>query len=136
MEPHVSVITLGVHDLERATRFYRDLDWPLLQDYPGWACFSIDGGRSGLGLQAWDALAADAGVDPAGSGFRGVTLNYLVRREDRVAEVIAEAEAAGASVVKPTEKSQWGGTSGYFADPEGTLWKVAAGGDDGQPFAE
>jgi catechol 2,3-dioxygenase-like lactoylglutathione lyase family enzyme len=107
MEPHVSVISLGVRDLERATRFYRDLGWPLLQDHPGWACFSIDGGRSGLGLQAWDALAADAGVDPA-----------------------------GATVVQPAEQSQWGGTSGYFADPEGTLWKVAASGNDGQPFAE
>jgi hypothetical protein len=136
MEAHVSVITLGVHDFDRTQRFYRDPGWPRLQDYGEWVCFAIDGGRSGLGLLAWESLAADAEVDPEGSGFRGVTLSYLVRTEERVAEVMAEAEAAGATVVMPAERSQWGGTFGYFADPEGTLWKVAYGSADAQPFAE
>jgi catechol 2,3-dioxygenase-like lactoylglutathione lyase family enzyme len=137
MEPHVSVITLGVRDLERAKQFYAEgLGWPVLQDFPVWVCLGIGGGAAGLGLQPWDALAADAGVEPDGSGFRGVTLSYLVRTEDRVAEVIAEAERAGATVVKPAERAQWGGASGYFADPEGFLWKVASGEGDDHPFAE
>ena len=53
-----------------------------------------------------------------------------------VEEVLAEAERAGAKVVKPAEQTPWGGSSGYFADPDGFLWKVASGGGDDQPFAE
>lgn len=70
-----------------------------------------------------------------GNGFRGVTLSYLVRSEDRVAEVLAEAERAGGKIVKPAERAQWGGSSGYFTDPDGYLWKVASGSGQ-QPFAE
>jgi catechol 2,3-dioxygenase-like lactoylglutathione lyase family enzyme len=137
MEAQVSVITLGVRDFERAKQFYRDgLGWPVLQDYPDWMCLGIGGGAAGLGLLPWDALAADAGVDAEGSGFRGMTLSYLVRTEERVDEVIAEAERAGATVVKPAERAPWGGASGYFADPAGNLWKVACGGGDTELFAE
>jgi len=77
----------------------------------------IGGGAAGLGLLPWDALAADAGVDPEGSGFRGMTLRYLVRSEARVEEVIAEAAAAGASVVRPAERAPWGGASGLLRRP-------------------
>ena len=88
-----------------------------------------------VGLYPWEALAGDAGVAPEGTGFRGVTLSYIVRSEERVAEVMAEAERAGATIVKPAEKSQWGSSTGHFADPDGFLWKVASG--SGQaPFAE
>ena len=80
-------------------------------------------------------LRGDAGVPAEGNGFRGVTLSYLVRSEDRVAEVMAEAERAGGKIVKAAERSQWGGASGYFADPDGYLWKVASGTGQ-QPFAE
>jgi catechol 2,3-dioxygenase-like lactoylglutathione lyase family enzyme len=137
MNPHVSVITLGVRDMARAKRFYCEgLGWPVQQDYPQWVSFSLGNGSSALGLYAWDALAGDAGVAADGDGFRGVTLSYLVRADDRVAEVLAEAERAGGTVVKPAEKSPWGGASGYFSDPDGYLWKVASGGAGHQPFAE
>ena len=92
-------------------------------------------GSSLLGLYPWESLAADAGVAPDGDGFRGVTLSYIVRSEERVAEVLAEAERAGATIVKPAERSQWGGSSGHFADPDDFLWKVASGTGEA-PFAE
>ena len=136
MNAHVSVITLGVKDLAKAKQFYGEgLGWTAYQDYPQWVAFAINNGSSGLGLLAWDSLAADAGVLAEGNGFRGVTLSYLVRSEDRVAEVLAEAERAGGKIVKPAERAQWGGSSGYFADPDGYLWKVASASGQ-QPFAE
>ena len=136
MNPHVSVITLGVRDLPRARRFYAEgLGWPLEQDYPQWVSFKMGEGSSTLGLYPLDASAADAGLAADGQGFRGVTLNYLVRSEERVAEVLAEAEQAGATIAKPAEPSPWGGSSGFFTDPDGYLWKIASGTGDA-PFAE
>jgi uncharacterized protein len=134
MKARVSVITLGVEDVDRAKRFYGDgLGWPVHQDYGQWVCFSLNDGSTGLGLLARDALAADAGVAAEGTGFRGITLSYLVDSEDRVAGVLAEAAAAGATITKPAETAPWGGTSGYFTDPDGYLWKVAAG-EGSDPF--
>jgi len=136
MNPHVSVITLAVRDLPRARQFYAEgLGWPVAQDYPQWVSFKTGQGSSMLGLYPWEAAAADAGVSAEGGGFRGVTFNYLVRSDDRVAEVLVEAERAGATIVKPAEPSPWGGASGFFADPDGYLWKVASGNGDA-PFAE
>ena len=135
MKPHVSVITLGVKDIARAKKFYGEgLGWPVVQDYPQWVLFSLDDGSSGLGLYSWDSLARDAGVSAEGSGFRGVTLSYLVRSEDRVAAVLEEAKKVGAKIVREAQRAQWGGAEGYFADPDGYLWKVAAGAGD-QPYA-
>ncbi len=136
MNPHVSVITLGVRDLNRAKQFYSEgLGWPIHQDYDPWVSFRLGDGSSVLGLISWDALAADAGVPADGSGFRGVTLSYLVRSEERVAEMLAEAERAGGKIVKPAQNAPWGGCDGYFSDPDGYLWKVASGRGD-QPYAE
>lgn len=136
MNPHISAITLGVRDLAAAKRFYAEgLGWPLEQDYPQWVSFKMDDGSTMLGLYPREALAGDAGVAPDGTGFGGVTLSYLVRSEERVAEVLAEAERAGATVVQPAERSQWGGASGHFADPEGFIWKVASG-NGPAPLAE
>src|SRR5919198_1235082 len=126
MKPHVSVITLGVRDLARARQFYaEDLGWPIQQEDTDWVCFSLGDGSSALALYPWNALADDAEVPADGSGFRGVTLAYNVRSEDRVDAVLAEAEAAGGKIVKPARPAAWGGYSGYFADPEGYLWEVA-----------
>lgn len=135
MKPHVSVITLGVRDMNRAKQFYSEgLGWPIQQDYGQWVSFSLGNGSSALGLYAWDTLADDAGVAPEGSGFRGVTLSYIVGSDERVDAVLAEAERAGGTIVRPAERPQWGGRFGYFADPEGYLWKVASSAGD-QPFA-
>jgi uncharacterized protein len=136
MKPHVSVITLGVRDLERARRFYSEqLGWPIHQEDDNWACYLLGDGSSAFALYPWDELAEDARVPPEGSGFRGVTLAYNVRTEDRVDEVLAEAERAGGTIVKPAEPTTWGGYGGYFADPEGYLWEVATGATR-LPFSE
>lgn len=136
MNPHVSVITLGVRDLARARQFYHGrLGWPIQQQEDNWVCFSLADGASALALYPWEELAEDANVAADGDGFRGVTLAYVVRSEDRVDAVLAEAERAGGTIVKPAQRAPWGGYSGYFADPEGYLWEVASGATQ-LPFAE
>ena len=136
MDPHVSVITLGVRDLARAREFYVGrLGWPVHQEDVNWVCILLGGGATAFALYPWDELAADARVDPAGDGFRGVTLAYVARSEERVDELLAEAERAGGTIVKPAQRAPWGGYSGYFSDPEGYLWEVAAGATQ-LPFAE
>jgi uncharacterized protein len=134
MKPYVSVITLGVRDMSRARQFYKDgLGWPTLQDYGGWVCFALGNGASALGLFPWDDLAADVGVPAEGSGFRGVTLSYIVRSDLTVDRVLADAVSAGGTVVKPAQPGSWGGYYGSFADPDGYVWKVAAASGD-EPF--
>ena len=136
MKPHVAIITLGVRDFDRAKRFYAEgLGWPIGQKQGEWVCFSLGDGSSALALFPWDELAADADVPADGNGFRGVTLAYNVRSRERVDEVLAEAEAAGARLTKAPASTEWGGYSGYFADPEGNLWEVATGATQ-LPFSE
>jgi uncharacterized protein len=136
MKPRVSVITLGVRDLARAREFYVErLGWPVQQEDDNWVCIILGGGDTAFTLYPWDELAEDARVPPDGDGFRGVTFAYNVRSQDRVDEVLAEAEAAGGSIVKPAQPTFWGGYGGYFADPEGYLWEVATGATQ-LPFAE
>ena len=136
MKPHVAVITLGVRDLKRARRFYSEgLGWPIQQEDYNWVCFLLGDGASALALYPWDELAEDAKVPAHGTGFRGVTLAHNVRSEERVEEVLAEAERAGGKVVKPAQHTSWGGYGGYFADPEGYLWEVATGATQ-LPFSE
>jgi uncharacterized protein len=128
VKPHVAVITLGVKDLARARAFYHEgLGWPIQQEDHNWACFLLEGGRTALALYPWDELADDATVPAEGAGFRGVTLAHNVRSEERVREVLAEAERAGGAIVKQARATAWGGFGGYFADPEGYLWEVASG---------
>jgi len=128
MKAHVSGITLGVRDLKRAKQFYSEgLGGPIQQEQGEWVSFSLGNGSSALGLYPWDALAGDAGVAAEGSGFRGITLSYIVRSEDRVDAVLAQAKRAGGKIAKPAQRGSWGGYFGYFADPDGYLWKVALG---------
>ena len=125
MPPRLHIITLGVHDFERALRFYRDgLGWTPSAASQGDIAF-FDAGGVVLALHPREALAADAGVTPVGSGFNGLTLAHNVASREAVDAVIRAVEAAGATVVKAPEEAVWGGYSGYFADPEGQLWEVA-----------
>jgi catechol 2,3-dioxygenase-like lactoylglutathione lyase family enzyme len=131
----VSVITLGVRNLARAKQFYAErLGWPILAEDYNWVCFRLGEGSSALALYPWDSLAEDAGVAADGSGFRGLTLAYVVHTDDRVDAILAEAEQAGGTIVKPAQPASWGGYSGYFADPDGYLWEVAKANE--LPFAE
>ncbi len=133
MKPHVSGITLGVEDVERAKRFYSDgLGWTIEMDAQGYVAFSVNNGTAMFGLLAKEALAGAAGVSPEGSGFNGIVLSYVVSSNDRVEEILAEAETAGGRIVEPA-REKWGTYGGHFADPDGYLWGVAVGA--GQPIA-
>ncbi len=128
MNPGINAIVIGVEDMDRAKKFYGEgLGCPIEQDYPQFVLFKLGNGSSNLGLYPREALAAEAGVSPEGSGFSGVTWHHIVDSTARVDEVMAQAERAGAKVVKPAQKVQWG-YFGYFADPDGNLWKVASSG--------
>ena len=124
MQPRISMITLGVNDLERAVSFYRDgLGFPQMDSPPGVAFFTLNG--TWLGLYGREELAEDATVPAAGSGFAGFSLAHNVHSDVEVDAVMAQAVAAGATQVKAPQKVFWGGYSGYFRDPEGFLWEVA-----------
>jgi catechol 2,3-dioxygenase-like lactoylglutathione lyase family enzyme len=124
MEPRISIITLGVSDLERSIVFYRDgLGLPQLPGPDGIAFFETSGTQ--LALYPRDALAEDVTVPVAGSGFCGITLAHNVRSPEAVDALLAEAVTAGATLVKAGQKVFWGGYSGYFADPDGFHWEVA-----------
>ncbi len=124
MKPRISMVTLGVADLARSVKFYEQgLGFPRMESPPEVAFFTLNG--TWLGLYDRDALAEDATVSGEGSGFRGIALAHNVASESEVDDVLAEAVAAGATLVKPGQKVFWGGYSGYFADPDGHLWEVA-----------
>lgn len=124
MKPRISMITLGMRDLPAAIQFYeKGLGFPRMESPPDVAFFTLNG--TWLGLYEREALAEDATVSPEGSGFGGFTLSHNVSTEAEVDEVVAQAERAGAKVLKRPQKVFWGGYSSYFEDPEGYLWEVA-----------
>ena len=126
MEPRISLITLGVSDLERSLRFYRDgLGWPVSgASVAGVVAFLHTRGAV-LALWSRRDLAADANIPDGGSGFGGIALAHNVRAKEEVDSVIAEAVKAGGSLLKAAHEADWGGYSGYFADPDGYPWEVA-----------
>lgn len=124
MEPRLSFVTLGVADLERSIRFYTEvLGLTRLNDHADVAFFEL--GRTWLALYPRHLLAADAGVPDDGAGFARFALAHNVRTEGEVDELLAQVAAGGARIVKPAERAEWGGRTGYFADPDGFLWEVA-----------
>ena len=128
MPVQVTAIMLGVESLDRSKKFYGEgLGCAIEQDYPQFVSLNLGEGSSSLALYEREAAAADAGVSPEGSGFRGVSFHYIVPSSEAVDEVMKDAVAAGAEVVKEAAKTNWG-TFGYFSDPDGHLWKVAASG--------
>ena len=127
MSVQVSTVMIGVRDLERSKRFYAEgLGCKIAQDHPGFVSFDLGEGSSSLALYEWDAAARDAGVPSEGTGFRGVSLHYIVSSADDVKDVMRTAEKAGAEIVREATETQWG-SFGYFSDPDGHLWKVASG---------
>lgn len=124
MNPRISMIALAVKDLQRSARFYRDgLGFPQIDSPPTVAFFNLNG--TWLGLSERTALAADAAVSPEGTGYNAFTLAHNVETETDVDQTIAQALAAGATLVKPAQKASWGGYHAYFKDPDGHLWEIA-----------
>ena len=124
MMPRISMITLGVRDLAAAIEFYeKGLGFPRMESPPEVAFFTLNG--TWLGLYGREALAEDATVPAEGTGFESFTLAHNVDSENDVDNVISQAVAAGATLVKKPQKVFWGGYSGYFKDPDGHLWEVA-----------
>lgn len=120
MKPRISMITLGVKDLQRSIVFYEKLGFSRRNDDEGVAFFDLNG--SWLGLYGYEALAEDALVKPIGGEFSGFSLAHNLESEEEVDAVFAEAIAAGAEVTKHPQKVFLGGYSGYFKDPDGYLW--------------
>lgn len=121
----LTLVTLGVADVELSTAFYTALGFERSGS-------SVDGEISffrlaGSLLAVWgrDALAEDTGVGPPPEGFRGVTTAVNVDSAEDVDTSLDAAVAAGATLLKPAHTAGWGGRTGYFADPDGHVWEVA-----------
>ena len=131
MKARLSVVTLGVDDLDRAVRFYRDgLGWRTEGivggefEHGAVAFFDLEGG---LRLALWprSSLSSDTKLVPAGRSASEFSLGHNVATQREVDAVMTLASAAGAHVVKAAQRTSWGGYAGYFQDPDGHLWEIA-----------
>jgi len=132
MEPRISIITLGVKDLDRSLRFYRDgLGLPTSWNAEKGIIFFQTHGVC-LALYPYRELAKDLSEEfnVERSKFPGITLAHNVRLKEDVDRILTQAQQAGAKIEKPGRATDWGGYSGYFSDPDGYLWEVAWGAFD------
>jgi predicted lactoylglutathione lyase len=123
MEQRISLITLGVSDVTRASAFYQRLGWRG-QEVEETVFFQT----GGIAVVLWhqDKLADDAALPRfSGSGFRGIALAHNVGERDEVDAIVAAAQAAGGTVTRPPADTFYGGYAGYFADLDGHLWEIA-----------
>ncbi|HEY8370948.1 MAG TPA: VOC family protein [Thermodesulfobacteriota bacterium] len=130
MKPRITVLTLGVDDLERAVAFYRDgLGLPTQGivgtafEHGAVAFFDLSGGLK-LALFSRADLAHDAGIPRSGPSPTDFSIGHNVSSREEVDAVMAQAERAGATIVKAARDTFWGGYAGYFQDPDGHLWEV------------
>jgi catechol 2,3-dioxygenase-like lactoylglutathione lyase family enzyme len=131
MKPRITLITIGVDDLQRALRFYRDglglaTDGVVGEEFEYGAVAFFDL-QAGLKLALWPrkSIAHDTGLPVSGPGPVEFTLAHNVSSRAEVDAVMAQAKQAGAVIVKPAQDTFWGGYGGYFQDPDGHLWEVA-----------
>ena len=131
MKPRITLLTLGVDDLERAVRFYRDGLGLRTEgivgtefEYGAVAFFDL---QAGLKLALWprESIARDTGIAPGSPNPADFTIGHNVSSKGEVDAVMEQAKRAGAVVVKPAHDTFWGGYAGYFQDPDGHLWEVA-----------
>jgi predicted lactoylglutathione lyase len=124
--PHVSLITLGVADLCRATSFYERLGWQRSSASVEGTVAFLRGGAVVLGLFGREDLAREAGLEPASdAGDASIALAMNVESEAAVDAALKTASDAGGRITKPAERADWGGYSGYVVDPDGHLWEIA-----------
>jgi catechol 2,3-dioxygenase-like lactoylglutathione lyase family enzyme len=125
--PNFSIVTLGVANVSRSAEFYRALGWEQVRsESDGITWFRTSG--TWLGLYGYDLLAQDAAVEPVAQSalpaYRGITLAINLPTEADVDAAFEVAAAAGAPIIKAAHRAEWGGYSGYFADPDGNLWEL------------
>ncbi len=130
MKPRITVITLGVDDLDRSVRFYRDglglaTEGIIGKEFENGAVAFFDL-QAGLKLAVWPrkSLAQDSGLPPGPASATEFSLGHNVASRNEVDAVMAQAAAAGAVIVKAAQETFWGGYAGYFQDPAGHLWEV------------
>ena len=127
MEPRISIITLGVENLERSYEFYHKvLGFPTSGNPQAGIIFFQTQGVC-LALYPKNALAEDANQSSLlrKGDFSGITLAHVAREKSQVDTILKTAEEAGATIVKPAQATFWGGYSGYFTDPDGQCWEIA-----------
>ena len=131
MKPRITVITLGVDDLERSLTFYRDglglkTEGIVGQEFEYGAVIFIDL-ENGARLALWPrkSIAHDTGLSIQSPSATELTLGHNVNSKQELDAVMAQAKQAGATIVKPAHETFWGGYSGYFQDPDGHVWEVA-----------
>lgn len=124
MEQRLSIVTLGVSNLEHSGEFYERLGWRRSSASSEGITF-FQAGAIALALYPRQELAKDANISADGHGFTGITIAYNTRSHEEVDSVLAEAQKVGGKLVKPAQEAFWGGYSGYFSDPDGFLWEVA-----------
>jgi hypothetical protein len=124
--PRLTVVTLGVSDIRASIAFYDALGFSRRLKATGEAVAFYDTGGPVLALYRWDQLAADAALpdQPRPQAFRGMTLGWNCRTREEVDAVLAFALGRGAKLVKAAHETDYGGYSGYFADPDGHPWEV------------
>ncbi|MBE1283185.1 MAG: VOC family protein [Rhodobacteraceae bacterium] len=123
MEPRVSLITLGVTDMERAAAFYEALGWQRVDSPDGVVAFDLIGQTQGL--YPLEALAQEMGLPVSDLGFGAVTLAHNLRSKAEVDQLLDQAKSAGAEILKPAGDVFWGGYHGYFRSPDGHVWEIA-----------
>ena len=132
MEPRISLICLGVKDLERSLQFYKEgLGLPTTRSTKDGIIFFQTNGV-GFELFPYAELAKDISedFDVPRSKFSGITMAHNVRTKQEVDQILERAQTAGAKIEKPAHSTEWGGYSGYFSDPDGYIWEVAYGAFD------
>jgi catechol 2,3-dioxygenase-like lactoylglutathione lyase family enzyme len=121
----LSIVTLGVGDLARSVAFYEALGWERASSSMDEICW-FHTADTNVGLFGREDLAADVGIpNEPSQRYAGLTLAINVETEDEVGAGLQSAVEAGATLVKPATRADWGGLSGYFADPDGFLWEIA-----------
>ena len=125
MEQRLTIIGLGVNDLQESNDFYeKKFGWNKLDSSnDNIAFFKLNGIL--LSLYPREKLAEDAKVSAEGNGFKGFSLAYNARTKEEVDKTISDLSRKGVRVVKKAENVFWGGYSGYIADPDGNLWEIA-----------
>jgi catechol 2,3-dioxygenase-like lactoylglutathione lyase family enzyme len=131
MQPRITMLTLGVDDLERSVRFYRDgLGFPTEGivgkqfEHGAVAFFDLQAGLK-LALFSRTDLAIDAGIAKSAPSPTEFSIGHNVGSPPEVDAVMKQAEAGGADIIKPARKTFWGGYAGYFQDPDGHMWEIA-----------